>query len=485
MKDTPEQSLPNIEEQFNLMAEGARIKKMREAEEADFFFILGQLANPHPYLAKIAATTLAVLWPPATLSERWKGQIQGGASNQEGLPDWLIRGCRDWDSESNIIQKVLTIFDQFDLSGQERFLTQLTGLTSLAEMVIRSLSIDRPHLATSLQSNVTQVLKARFPSQINFAPTMACQLNCPYCVSGDLGPERTAEIDPETLSSFLDWVQQSAIGRIALAGGEPTLYRHFPWMLDEFARRGLEFVLATNGLFDWERRKQIIAARPLAVSLHLTPQVRFSGQLKSFVQSAREMTAKGLLVALRINLTAPDEDVSFFVSLAREAGISEVRAAVTIPNANLSNRFVGLDQLQLFSSRIAQLFSEGRRQGIKVFLCKPFPLCALPLSTAQDLLESESLAVNCPVHMNEFSNNLVVWPDLSFSPCLGLSFQTKGPIIECKNTVEAAQGYRHRVMNLLQTPLMESCRNCPLGSGGRCIGACLSYRLIPQNPPDL
>jgi hypothetical protein len=238
----------------------------------------------------------------------------------------------------------------------------------------------------------------------------------------------------------------------------------------------MEFYMATNGLISPEKRKQIIAARPATVSLHLTPQVRSSPQLETFVQTAREMTQNGLLVVLRINLTKPDEDIPFYFSLAKNTGIQEIRAAVPMPNVTLSNLFVKLDKLQSFSGTITCLFNEGRHQGIKVILAKPFPLCTLPQATAQDLLASESMAINCPVHLSEFTNNLVVWPDLSYSPCLGLNFLINRPITETKNPAEAANAYRELVFNLLKKPLMESCLTCPLGQGGRCTGACLSYR---------
>jgi hypothetical protein len=305
---------------------------------------------------------------------------------------------------------------------------------------------------------------------------MSCQLACPYCISADPKVQSPGEANQESVLALLDWAQRSGIRRIGLAGGEPTLYGHFTWMLSEFTRRDMEFYMATNGLFDPEKRKQIIAARPATVSLHLTPQVRSSPQLETFAQTAREMTQNGLVVALRINLTKPDEDVPFYFSLAKNTGIREIRAAVPMPNAALSNRFVKLDRLQSFSGTITRLFEEGRHQGIKVILAKPFPLCTLPQATAQDLLASESLAVNCPVHLTEFTNNLVVWPDLSYSPCLGLNFLIKRPIIKTKNPAEAAQAYRKQVFKLLKTPLMEPCLTCPLGQGGRCTGACLSYR---------
>jgi hypothetical protein len=224
MKDTPNHPSPNLEEQFNLMADAARIKKMRVAEKGALLFILGQLANPHPYLARTAVTTLAALYPPASLPERWNNQTAGTSTSLADVPEWLIQSCGDRHLESMVVHQVLAAFDQLDLSGQERFLSHLAGLTGLAEMVIRSLSADRPELAKSLQFRVARVLKGRFPAQINFAPTMSCQLSCPYCVSGDLKPQGQAETDPETVSALLDWVQKSNIGRIGLAGGEPTLY---------------------------------------------------------------------------------------------------------------------------------------------------------------------------------------------------------------------------------------------------------------------
>jgi hypothetical protein len=175
-------------------------------------------------------------------------------------------------------------------------------------------------------------------------------------------------------------------------------------------------------------------------------------------------------------LRAEDDPVEY-IQVAEESGIHEVRAAIPMPNARLSNSYVGARQLGDCATLLAVYVAEGHRRGIQTMLVKPFPLCKLPEAAARVFLANGSMTVNCPIHALGFSNNLSIYPDLSFSPCLGVNLRTEPSVMEYGGPRAAAHRYRAHVSALIRQPLLPECTSCPLRCGGRCVGACLSYRL--------
>ena len=152
-----------------------------------------------------------------------------------------------------------------------------------------------------------------------------------------------------------------------------------------------------------------------------------------------------------------------------------------MPNAHRVNRFTQPGDFSGYRDLLAAFAAEARKQSITLRLSKPLPLCLLEEGTARTFLANGSYSANCPVHMSGYTNNLVIYPDLSFSPCLGLNVKVRKRIVEFPSLRAAALEYRRPVQELMRQPLLEQCPACPLSRGGRCLGACLSYRPDPAS----
>ena len=154
----------------------------------------------------------------------------------------------------------------------------------------------------------------------------------------------------------------------------------------------------------------------------------------------------------------------------------EIRAALPIPNANRNNRYINKVSLQEFANLLSTFVVEGKRRRMITKLAKPFLACKLSYESAQTFFSNGSMSTNCPVHFLDFSNNLTVYPDGSFIPCLGVNMKSRSHILAYPDTLAAARIFKNRLIKLMKKPIIEECRDCPLWKGGRCIGACLSYR---------
>jgi hypothetical protein len=355
--------------------------------------------------------------------------------------------------------------------------TQLAELPGLARPLAVALREREPGLAGAFEDARRRVHERRFPLQINLAPTLACQLSCAYCVSAGIEARSDTTRSWSDLISILDWARERGVRRVGLTGGEPTVYPRFTDLLREIGRRGLELYLATNGLMSAEALSRLVEARPLGVSLHLAPDVRSEGRFALFRRAAEALVGAGVSVALRVNLVSPTDDVEALASVAADLGVGEMRAAVPIPNAGRRNAFVTVGSLGEYGVMIDRLIVAARRKGVSVVLCKPFPICALPERSGRSLLAGGSLAVNCPVHLSDYTNNLVVWPNRSYSPCLGVNTVVERDVTEFAALAQAAFAYRPLIDRLTHEPVLQTCLRCPLWSGARCLGGCLSYRL--------
>jgi hypothetical protein len=277
---------------------------------------------------------------------------------------------------------------------------------------------------------------------------------------------------------ILDWAERCGVKRIGFTGGEPTLYSHFPELLEQISKRGFRIYLATNGLSSRKAVEAIIRSRPLCITMHLTPQVLVSKDMvQTYIKNAHFYVKEGVYVAMRCNFVSPDENILPYFNIAAETNIREIRAAIPMPNADKYNQYIEAVNLRKFGDLLSSFVIEGEKRSMATVLAKPFFPCKLSVETAKTFFSNGSMSVNCSVHLVNFSNNMIIYPDGSFVPCLGVSLNSGKDILQFKDTKDAAGMFKAQIIRLMKKPLLKECVDCPLWKGGRCVGACLSYRL--------
>jgi Fe-coproporphyrin III synthase len=99
-------------------------------------------------------------------------------------------------------------------------------------------------------------------------PTLRCNLRCLHCYSSS-GPEVSAQLDPELLGSTIAAAGQEGFNVLGISGGEPTLYRPLPALLDRAHAAGMLTTVTSNGMLLDERKLNSLRRRVdlLAISL--------------------------------------------------------------------------------------------------------------------------------------------------------------------------------------------------------------------------
>jgi len=74
-----------------------------------------------------------------------------------------------------------------------------------------------------------------------------CNLRCPYCQNPDMVLEKIQQVEHDELDSFLKKRKHDLDG-IVITGGEPTIHKNLPALIEYIRKFGYKIKLDTNGL---------------------------------------------------------------------------------------------------------------------------------------------------------------------------------------------------------------------------------------------
>lgn len=469
-----------LQEGIDTQIQWAALHHAGYRDQPDLAFLVNALTNPDVGIWSYAQRILRRILPMASLVERWQSFPTRTGAISSRLPDWIHTRCDNWGPNHEFVVICAELLAAADEIHKPLIMERLAPFFGAGRVITERLDAAGHHeLAVRFQDTRFAFMEKQFPKQLTVIPTMACQLKCRYCYSAGLPQTTSNTMTKDELVQLLDWSHQAGVTRICLAGGEPTLYPYLDTLIEFASAHGMEYFLSTNGLFPHKVLDLILATPPLSVSLHINPEIYQTRKRRQFVDNAQALASSGMITALRFNLisAAADEYVNY-LDLCEEIGVRQIRLAVPVPNFSRSNTFVNLNAgLQTFAHTIDQFVSTGRQRKIEVLLSKPFPLCLLAEETVGIFLENGSYNACCQVHLQRNTQNLTVYPDMHFSPCLSLNRPSAESIMSYPDMFQAAASFKEELDNLSRIPLMDQCRSCPLSIGGRCIGACFSYRV--------
>ncbi len=321
----------------------------------------------------------------------------------------------------------------------------------------------------------------RYPKQITIVPSYQCNLHCDYCFTHRLAVEYPHDMAFETFTAVLDTVRAKGIKRVSFFGGEPTLFEHLFDFIDEVGKRELYFSLATNGLVDTRRFKNIAHRSSFeAVTFHIERDRFYSPeQLETVLTNIREAEDNRITVVLRYNMKDPDRrDWDFLEKYRRLTPNFILSFSVVFPDPLGNNRYVPLEELRRYKEKILSLCSYLDRHSYtgeyKLVFAKPFPLCFFNRKELFYLLRNTQVKNVCEIDKNHSTNNILFHPDGSYSPCMvlmdnDLRFSPIRPL----DGLEA--DYYRTVASLQNRPMMTECRTCSLHALGLCQAGCYAY----------
>lgn len=99
--------------------------------------------------------------------------------------------------------------------------------------------------------------------------TNKCNLNCLHCL-GDYGYILESELNFEEWKKVFDQLIENKVFYINISGGEPTVSPYFEEIIDYLSKKGLHFILTTNGVFSKKIRKIILKNKEYLIGIKIS-----------------------------------------------------------------------------------------------------------------------------------------------------------------------------------------------------------------------
>lgn len=314
-----------------------------------------------------------------------------------------------------------------------------------------------------------------FP-QLVLASSYGCQSHCPYCYATDVGRDHPGELTLDNFRLALDWAEKQGCRVISFAGGEPTFHQLAREFFEILRLRGLRTYFNSNLLCHPDVIANFSGLWVINIGIH-AQAVRHTPreQRANFQRNVGSLRERGVPLFLRYNFERQNEEaIGDALALARELRVGQVNFAVPMPSLSRRNRHVGERDLLACGQFLASVTEAFRADGLTPILTKPVPPCVLPEDKLEFFRANEALAPACNIAKREWTQNVLVAPDLSVSPCVGVA--TPGPSLLDFHSFEEISRYLISHLRAILRPMpFEQCHTCNFHLDARCLGGCLAY----------
>lgn len=309
--------------------------------------------------------------------------------------------------------------------------------------------------------------------QLMIFPSMKCNLACPYCFSENSGLK---DLTLSEVKKIIDWAVKNNVGIVTFCGGEPTLYKYFPEVLEYTRKSKLKTYFATNLLAPQKVIDAFNSDFVESLILHISEKESYSEYLYRLLnKNIESVLNKNIHINFRINVYKKNQNWDHLFELSRKFKIYGVQFALTFPSTKKGNKYVSADRFEEFIPEVLNLMKICDEKGIDFSFSKPLPVCKFPAEFQNRMLKDFKYSPICFVFSNNFTQNVCILPDMNLSPCLALT--NKKFKFDTNLSWKEISGFcRSEILPLLNNPLYDECQDCFLYHDKICQGACLGFK---------
>ena len=320
----------------------------------------------------------------------------------------------------------------------------------------------------------------------NIMITECCNLHCPYCFANEFVNKERNYIQLDAFNEALAFIKTAKQfdGRVGLIGGEPTVSPNFGKLItllqnDEQVKR---VAVYTNGvLLDRFIDTLIKPKFDFLINLNAPKDIGNANYDRILENIGMLMkNGKGSHLALGINLYEKNQDTRYFVKALKEYNITHARLSITTPNNGTSDE--GFRRLIELRSDLLDLTEQLLYEHIHFTIdCNRVPECVWSELEQMkiDLIHRRML------NKHDLDNLLIsccnpvidILPDLTAIRCFGMSDISKVDIRDF-DTIDKLEEYYRRTIDIqmLEIPVIPTCKNCKLFKNAKCYGGCISNK---------
>jgi len=263
-----------------------------------------------------------------------------------------------------------------------------------------------------------------------FVLTTECQLSCPHCLRGEVGPQH---LSFEVFRKAIEGARPYGIENVHLTGGEPFLYRQLGEVFAYAERERLSLTFSTNGLLLFEHEELLKKYRNVIRMLHVSvespkPQVyeavRGKGHFKAVCEALKfcrrlRIPFSVLCCVSRIN----KDEAGPLIRFARKQKAAFAVFTTVLPCGRARKNGVELSEPE----RRLLLDELLKRQSVHAF--DPLNIFSLPVHIGEPVFASDRQAIMCS---NQGLRNLTVDVDGKLHFCCFLTVYGLSPEAESR-----------------------------------------------------
>jgi len=195
------------------------------------------------------------------------------------------------------------------------------------------------------------MINKRFPLVMMLEPLHACNLTCTGC--GRIREYESSITEQLSLEECLKAVDDCGAPIVAIAGGEPFLYRDIVGLVNAVLSRGKHIYLCTNGMFLRKRAKEFTPSPRLYFNVHLDG-LKKNHDLAVEREGVFAEAIEGIKVAKSLGFK-----ISTNTTVYRETDMNEIRAL-----------FEMLEPLGVDSHQIAPAYGYAAVNDREIFMTR-------------------------------------------------------------------------------------------------------------------
>lgn len=300
-----------------------------------------------------------------------------------------------------------------------------------------------------------------------------CNKQCSYCYADGLKKIFPEDMSIDNFIKVINWIKKNKKD-IMFIGGEPTIHPNFVTMLEICRKNRLKVDIATNNLYNPTILKKLNKDYINYILINYNNPATYNpGDYSLFVRNLNSLKQKKIKFYFYYKFTSSFDDYLDLISLVKKYD-SWIAISPMIPKY-LQNKDIPEKYFQTLSNKILELTAACEKKRIFCYFARPVPRCIFTKEQWRKL-KKFGIRSRCYVGLNNnFSNRLVINPDLSIFPCSSLYI--KGPnVTSFDKIIKISRIYKRPYETLCWTPLWKKCRTCRYFISKKCQGSCLAYK---------
>lgn len=158
--------------------------------------------------------------------------------------------------------------------------------------------------------------------------TYNCNMKCPFCYVKKYKNPYKPEITTKEAINIIDQLSELGTRMINFSGGEPTLRKDFPLLIEHAKKRKMKVFFNTNGSLIRQRADELLKADLIRVSVDGTKDLHdklrsFPGAFEKAVEGIRMLKDKGANVMINTVVTSETtfETMKYMAEIAKSLGV--------------------------------------------------------------------------------------------------------------------------------------------------------------------